>query len=142
MGKIKNGDTIKVHYTGKLDDGIVFDTSEGRDPLQFKVGEGQVIEGFEKAVVGMDQGESKTVKIKSDKGYGDCREDMFLKVERGQIPPEIPVEVGLQLQVTGPGGQPAIVTVKEISDESITLDANHPLAGKDLTFEIKIVEII
>jgi len=141
MGKIKNGDTIKVHYTGKLDDGSVFDTSEGREPLQFEVGEGQVIEGFEEAVVGMNKGESKTIKIASDKGYGDCREDMFLKVDRGQIPPEIPLEVGLQLQVTGPGGQPAIVTVKEISDKSITLDANHPLAGKELTFEIEIVEI-
>lgn len=141
MAEVKNGDTIKVHYTGKLEDGTVFDSSSGRDPLEFKVGEGQVILGFEEAVIGMSPGDTKTVKIPENQAYGGTREDMLIKLDRNQIPPHIQLEVGLQLRVTGPDGQPAVVTVTELSDSHVKLDANHPLAGKDLTFEIELVEI-
>jgi FKBP-type peptidyl-prolyl cis-trans isomerase 2 len=142
MAEVKNGDTVRVHYTGKLGDGTIFDSSTNRSPLEFKVGQGQVIQGFEEAVIGMNPGEAKTVKISVDQAYGPRRDDMITQIERNQIPPHIQLEVGLQLQVTSPGGQPAIVTVMDLSESSVTLDANHPLAGKDLTFEIELVEII
>lgn len=142
MAQVKNGDTVRVHYTGKLDDGTIFDSSVNRNPLEFKVGQDQVIQGFEEAVIGMNLGETKTVKISVDQAYGPRREDMVTQIERNQIPPHIQLEVGLQLQVTGPDGRPAIVTVTDLSDSTATLDANHPLAGKDLTFEIELVEII
>lgn len=142
MPQVKEGDTIKVHYTGKFNDGSVFDSSAGHDPLEFKVGEGRVISGFEEAVVGMSPGDTKEVKISADRAYGSSKDDMIVQIDRNQIPPDIKLEVGLQLRVTRPDGQPAIVTVTELSDSGVTLDANHPLAGKDLTFEIELVEII
>lgn len=143
MNQAKQGDTVRIHYTGKLDDGTVFDSSTNRDPLEFSIGAGQVIPGFEAAVVGMAPGESKTEKIDSEKAYGPHRSEMVMVVERQQIPPDIPLGVGQQLQLQGPSGQPPLpVLVTEVSDNQVTLDANHPLAGENLTFDIQLVDIV
>ena len=142
MGQAKRGDTVKVHYTGKFEDGTVFDTSDGREPLQFKIGEGKVILGFEEAVVGMSPGESKEAEIAVDKAYGPYQDEMLQVVERNQFPPDLNPEVGQHLQLHQPDGRIVVVTVKETSDSNVTLDANHPLAGKNLAFEIKLVEIV
>ena len=141
MSKAKDGDTVKVHYTGTLKDGSVFDTSAEREPLEFKLGEGQLIPGFEKAVIGMEEGDSTTVDIPVEEAYGEAREDLIINVPKDQLPEDVEPEVGMQLQVNQPDGQPVPVRVAEISDEELTLDANHPLAGKDLSFEIEVVEI-
>jgi peptidylprolyl isomerase len=141
-GRVKEGDTVQVHYTGTLGDGTMFDSSLERDPLQFTIGEGQVIAGFEEAVVGMEVGESVTVTIPVNKAYGPYREDMLLVVTWAQLPEGFEPEVGRQLQIRPEGGQPISVVVKEFSDSSVTLDANHPLAGKDLTFTIELVKIL
>jgi peptidylprolyl isomerase len=141
MAQAKPGDTVKVHYTGKLNDGTVFDTSSERDPLEFTVGEGQVIPGFEQAVVGMNIGDSKTTRIPADEAYGPHRPEMVLQVARDQFPPNIDPEVDQQLQIRQPDGQTFVVTVTDINEEGVTLDANHPLAGEDLTFDIQLVEI-
>ena len=140
-GGVQVGDAVKIHYTGKLDDGAVFDSSEGRDPLQFIVGDGQVIPGFEEAVIGMQPGESKTVKIPADKAYGPHRKDLLAEVDRSQIQ-ETELEVGQELVLQHPSGNLVRVTVLDISETSVIVDANHPLAGKDLTFEIELVEIL
>lgn len=142
MAQAKQGDTVKVHYTGKLEDGTVFDSSENREPLQFTIGEGQIIPGFEDAVIGMSEGESKTTRVPSDAAYGPHREEMVVEVDRGQFPPNLSPEVGQQLQIRQPDGQAIIVTITEISPTSATLDANHPLAGKDLTFDIELVQVV
>ena len=142
MPQAKNGDTVKIHYTGKLDDGNVFDSSMDRDPLEFKIGENQVIDGFEEAVVGMSPNENKTTTIPSDKAYGEYRDDMVLEVEKSQFPDDIDPKVGQQLELRQENGQRLVVTVTNISDSAVTLDANHPLAGKDLTFDIQLVEIV
>jgi len=141
MPEAKQNDTVRVHYTGKLDDGSVFDSSLEREPIEFTIGEGHVIPGFEQAVVGMNLGETKTVRIQSDDAYGPYREDMVLTVERSQFPSDIEPAVGQALQVQQSNGEPFVVTVSEVSEASVKLDANHPLAGKDLTFEIQLVEI-
>jgi FKBP-type peptidyl-prolyl cis-trans isomerase 2 len=142
MAQAKNGDTVRIHYTGKLDDGTVFDTSDGRDPLEFTLGEGQVIPGFEEAVLGMNADDSKTMTIPSENAYGPHREEMVVSVDRDQFPPDITPEIGQQLQMQRPDGQKMVVSVAEVSEATVTLDANHPLAGKDLTFEINLVEIV
>ena len=142
MTKAKQGDTVKIHYTGKLEDGTVFDTSVERDPLQFTIGAGEVISGFEEAVVGMSPGESKIAKIPADKAYGPRREEMVLEVDREQFPAELEPKVDQQLQIRQADGRIFIVTVTDISEGSVTLDANHPLAGKDPTFDIQLVEIV
>lgn len=143
MGQAKSGDTVAVHYTGKLDDGTVFDSSENRDPLQFAIGAGHVIPGFEEAVIGLSPGESITQTIPAEQAYGPYRDEMVMVVEREQIPPEIPLDVGQQLQLQGPAGQPPLpVLITDVSATQVTLDANHPLAGEDLTFEIALVEIM
>lgn len=142
MVQAQRGDTVQVHYTGKLEDGTVFDTSTNRDPLQFTIGEGQIIPGFEQAVVGMNPGESKTVTIPMDQAYGPHREEMVLEVDRKQFPEHLNPEVGQQLQVRQQNGQTMIVTVVEVSETNVTLDANHPLAGEDLTFDIHLVGIV
>ncbi len=136
----KNGDKVKVHYKGTLEDGTQFDSSEGRDPLEFTLGANQVIPGFEKAVDGMESGDKKTINIPSDEAYGQYRDDMVVDVPRNMIPGNIDPQPGLQFMVPtrDGGGQP--VTVLEMSEDSIKLDANHRLAGKDLTFEIELVE--
>uniref|UniRef100_B3EN53 Peptidyl-prolyl cis-trans isomerase n=1 Tax=Chlorobium phaeobacteroides (strain BS1) TaxID=331678 RepID=B3EN53_CHLPB len=142
MPEAKHGDTVKVHYTGKLGDGTVFDTSAEREPLEFTVGEGAVIPGFEQAVVGLQPGESTESTIDAEKAYGPRSEDLITEVPREQIPSELEVSVGQQLQVSMANGQNAIVLVTDVSDASITIDANHPLAGQDLTFSIELVEIL
>ncbi len=142
LAKIKEGDTVKVHYTGKITDGTVFDTSKEREPLEFTIGEGKLIPGFEKAVVGMDIGDSNTVTIPSDEAYGEKRDDMIVDVEKSQIPPDIKPEVGQQLQVQQKDGNAIPVVITDVTEESIQLDANHPLAGQDLIFEIEVVEVV
>ena len=141
MAQAKPGDTVKVHYTGTLSDGSVFDTSEGREPLEFKIGGGQVIAGFDEALSGMEVGESKTVTIPADKAYGPRQQEMEMVVDRSTFPDQLEPRIGQKLQVRQPDGQPFVVTVIAISGEEVTLDANHPMAGKDLTFELHLVEI-
>jgi peptidylprolyl isomerase len=141
MTEANDGATVRVHYTGKLDDGQVFDSSREREPLEFTLGGGQVIPGFEAAVRGMGPGEEKTVRIPADEAYGERRADMVMVVERERIPENIEPDVGQQLQIAQ-GGQVAVVTVTDVAEESVTLDANHPLAGRDLTFELELVEIV
>ncbi|MCB0395187.1 MAG: peptidylprolyl isomerase [Flavobacteriales bacterium] len=141
MSVAKDKDTVKVHYKGTLQNGEVFDSSEGRDPLEFTVGEGQVIPGFDQAVVGMSISENKTVNIPSAEAYGPVREELIGEVAKSNLPPELKPEIGMQLQAQQDSGQPMVVTVTEVKEESIVVDANHPLAGKDLTFEITLVEI-
>lgn len=141
MSKVKDGDTVKVHYTGTLDNGEVFDSSEGREPLEFTLGQGQLIPGFEKAVVGLGQGESTTVDIPSAEAYGEAREDLVITVPKDQLPADVEPQVGMQLQVNQPDGQPVPVRITDVGDTELTLDANHPLAGKDLKFKIELVEV-
>jgi FKBP-type peptidyl-prolyl cis-trans isomerase 2 len=141
MVQAKPGDSVKIHYTGRLEDGTVFDSSSDREPLEFTINQGQVIPGFEEAVLGMTPGESKTEKIPMDQAYGPHREEMVLEVSREQIPPDLNPEVGQQLQIQQANGQSVPVFVTDVTDAQITLDANHPLAGEDLTFDIQLVEI-
>jgi peptidylprolyl isomerase len=137
MSQVKDGDTVKVHYTGTLEDGTVFDSSDGRDPLEFTLGQGQLIAGFEKTVLGMTAGESRSVTIPAEEAYGPYRDEMVLAVPRSQFPPDMKPELGMQLQV-GQDEQTMVVTITGVSDEEVTLDANHPLAGKALTFSIEL----
>lgn len=140
MAKVTDGTKVKVHYTGKLNDGTVFDTSKEREPLEFTVGEGKVIPGFEEAVRDMESGETKSVTIGSDQAYGDRREDMILDVPKDKFPEDIPTDVGQQLMLRHPEGQEFPAFIVEVKDDTITLDANHPLAGEDLNFEIELIE--
>ena len=133
--------TVKVHYTGKFDDGTVFDSSEQREPLEFTIGENQVIPGFEHAVIGMILGELKTVTIPADEAYGPYRPEMVISVHRDEFPDNLAPEIGQRLQVRQADGQVVIVTVTEIEDEQVKLDANHPLAGRDLIFDIELVDV-
>ncbi len=142
MAEAKSGDTVKVNYTGKLDDGTVFDSSENKDPLQFKIGEGHVIPGFEQAVVGMNPGDSKDVTIPENEAYGPYHEKLVVKVPKDKLPPEIKPAVGQQLRLQQPDGNDIFVNVRDIDDKEVTLDANHQLAGKDLLFNIQLVEIL
>lgn len=141
MAQAQTGDTVRVHYTGRLGEGEVFDSSQGRDPLEFTVGGGQVIAGFDEAVTGMAPGDEKTVVIPAEQAYGPRRDEMTGEVPRAQFPPDIEPQVGQQLQMKQ-AGQDFVVTVTEVSDETVRLDANHPLAGKDLTFDLELVEIV
>jgi peptidylprolyl isomerase len=141
VAQAKNGDNVKVHYTGKLDDGTIFDTSADREPLEFTIGKGQLIPDFEQAVIGMNPDESKTIQIPSDKAYGPYRDEMLMKVDRSNLPENLDPKVGQRLQMRHPNGQTAIVAVIEVNDSQVTLDGNHPLAGKDLTFDIQLAEI-
>jgi len=141
MAKAKLGDTVKVHYTGRLDDGVEFDTSSSREPLEFTIGGKQVIQGFENGIVGMEINESKTITIPAGEAYGLYREELALDVPIDQFPPNIKPELGQQLQLTQPNGEPINVMITQITESAVTLDANHPLAGKDLTFDIQLMEI-
>jgi len=136
----KQGDTVKVHYTGKLEDGTVFDSSKDRDPLEFTIGSGSIIPGFENGVIGMSVGESKTVEIAPDDGYGQRRDDLTVTVEKERLPENINVEVGQALRMERENGRTIDVVVSEIKEDEVTLDANHPLAGKKLIFDIELVE--
>ena len=137
---IKAGDTISVDYTGKLEDGEVFDTSEGRNPLKFTVGAGMMIPGFDKAVVGMAKGESKTVTLAPEDAYGERNEEAMVDIDREQIPEDLPIEVGSHLQLSDPSGRPVPAVVAEITEEKVVMDINHFLAGKTLVFDITIAE--
>jgi peptidylprolyl isomerase len=141
MTKAKNGDTVQVHYTGKLDSGEIFDTSHGGDPLSFELGTRQVIPGFEAAIVGMSVGDLVTVKILCKDAYGPPREELVIPVKRSEFPDELAPEVGMQLAMRGEDGEQVPVTIAGVSEKDITLDANHPLAGEDLTFEIALISI-
>lgn len=141
MSQAKSGDTVKIHYTGTLDDGTQFDSSKGRDPLEFEVGSGQVIPGFDKAVTGMTVGDEKSVNIDSADAYGPHHEQMVQEVPKSALPEGMEPEVGMGLQAQSPDGQPINLMVTEVAEEAITVDANHPLAGKDLNFEIELVDI-
>jgi peptidylprolyl isomerase len=142
MEKAKSGDTVKVHYTGKLEDGRVFDTSAEREPLQFTLGQRNVIAGFEQAVVGMAAGEAKTVQIRPEEAYGQHRSQLVFQVELAKLPADLEPEVGQQLEFRQQDGQTVPLRVTRVSESKVTLDANHPLAGKELTFDIQLVEIV
>lgn len=137
----KKGDAVQVHYTGKLEDGEVFDTSQSREPLAFTLGDGNMIKGFDTAVDGMTLGDKVTVKIPAAEAYGERREDMMVNVPVEQVPADIKPEVGMSLTLQGGNGQPMPVTVVGIDAEKVTLDANHQLAGQDLVFDIELVKI-
>lgn len=141
MQEVKKGDTIKVHYKGTLTDGSVFDSSENREPLEFEVGSGMVIPGFDNGVIGMHVGDKKTVNIPAAEAYGQTQEELFLEFPINQFPEDLKPEVGMQLSMSNTQGQQFPVTIKEVKDEVVILDANHPLAGKDLTFDLELVDI-
>jgi peptidylprolyl isomerase len=140
MTQAKRGDTVHVHYKGTLDDGTEFDSSEGSEPIVFTIGAGQVIPGFENAIEGMSAGDRKTERIEVGNAYGERREELVFNVPRDQMP-EGEVEVGDMLRVGFPDGSNAAVSVAAVDDQEVTLDANHPLAGKNLTFELELVSI-
>jgi peptidylprolyl isomerase len=142
MAKTKNRDTVKVHYTGKLEDGTVFYSSESREPLEFTIGEGKTIPEFERALIGMSPGESKTEKIPADQAFGPYREELILEVDRQNIPPDVRLEVGKLFQIPDQNGQITHVSVTNISESRVTFDANHPLARDDLIFDIQLLGII
>ena len=142
MATAQTGDTVRVHYTGKLDDGTVFDSSVGGDPIEFVIGDHQVIPGFEDGVTGMILGESKTIVIPFDQAYGAYDDELVLNVPRDQFPDHITPEVGEALQLQQPDGNVITVVISEVSAEAVTLDANHPLAGEDLTFDLQLAEIV
>ncbi len=141
MSQAKDGDAVKVHYTGKLSDGTVFDSSEGREPLAVELGAGQVIPGFEKGLLGMAVGESKTITIEPDEAYGHKREDLIVDVDKGNFPEHITPTIGEHLQVKQPDGSVINVQITKIEGEKVTLDANHPLAGQTLVFDVEMVAI-
>jgi peptidylprolyl isomerase len=142
MTQAKTGDTVRIHYTGTLDDGTQFDSSAGRDPLEFAVGSGQVIPGFDRAVEGMGVGENKTVQIAPDEGYGERHEQLVQDVPKSALPENIDPQIGMRLQASGQDGRVMQLVVTKIAEDSITVDGNHPLAGKTLNFEIELVEIV
>ncbi len=139
---IENGQKVKIHYTGTLGDGNQFDSSAGRDPLEFEMGAGMVIPGFETGVKGMAVGEKKTIHIPAAEAYGEKRDEMVMEFDRAQLPEELEPAVGMGLQMQGPQGQPIPVQITAVAEETITIDANHPLAGKDLNFELELVGIV
>ena len=137
----KRGDTVRVHYTGSFEDGTVFDSSRGHEPLEFTIGEGQVICGFEDAVVGMAEGDTKRETIAPKQGYGERHDELVFTVPRDQVPPGTTLDVGDMVQIGFPDGRTAAVQVAKVSDEALTLDANHPLAGRTLLFDLELVKI-
>jgi peptidylprolyl isomerase len=141
MQKAKQGDKVKVHYTGKLLDGEQFDSSKGREPLEFTVGAGQMIKGFDDAIPGMSVGDKKTINIAPENAYGEKNKDAIIEFPKENIPADMKLEPGMQLQLRDQDGRPIPVTVVEIKDDIIVLDANHMLAGKELIFDIELVEI-
>ena len=142
MTQAKSGDTVRIHYMGTLEDGTQFDSSDGRDPLEFALGGGQVLPGFDSAVDGMAVGENKSVTIQPDQAYGDRHEQLVQEVPKSALPEDMEPAVGMQLQSQSPDGQVMNLVVTDVADETITVDANHPLAGQALTFAIELVEIV
>lgn len=141
MQQVKNGDTVRVHYHGKLTDGTTFDSSEGRDPLEFEVGSGSVIAGFDSGVTGMQVGEKKTINIPVDDAYGQKQEDLYMEFPIDRFPSDMKPEVGMQLNMSNGEGQNFPVIISEVGPDTVILDANHPLAGENLTFDLELVEI-
>jgi peptidylprolyl isomerase len=141
MAHPRSGDTVKVHYTARLEDGRVLDSSKERDPMELTVGEGKPFPGFDDALTQMEPGEERTVTVPADRGYGPHRPELVLAVDRTEFPKDIEPEVGQQLQVRHEQGQVSVVTVADVSDTEVTIDANHPLAGRDLTLELQLVEV-
>lgn len=141
MSQAKPGDTLHLHYTGTLDDGTVFDSSEGRDPLAFELGAGQIIPGLEAGVTGMEVGETRKVRVEATEAYGEHHADRVQPVDRAGIPDHIPTDLGTQLQVQTQDGQALNVTIVEVTETEVFLDANHPLAGKTLTFDVELVAL-
>ena len=141
MKQAENGSTIKVHYTGTLEDGTVFDSSREREPLEFTLGGGGLIKGFEDAVIGMAVGDTKTISIPGDEAYGAYRDDLVLTVKKVQFPPDLEPKEGVVLCLRHPDGRTIDAKITIVNEDSVTLDANHPLAGKDLIFNLEVVEI-
>ena len=141
MSQAKSGDTVKVHYHGKLTDGTTFDSSEGREPLEFEIGSGMVIAGFDEGVTGMAEGEKKTIQIPADEAYGQKQDDLLMEFPRDRFPAEMVPEVGMQLNMSNGQGQNFPVVIREVREDTVVLDANHPLSGEDLTFDLEMVEI-
>jgi peptidylprolyl isomerase len=136
---VENGEKVKIHYTGTLDDGTQFDSSAGRDPLEFEMGAGMVIPGFEEGVRDMEEGDKKTIHIPAKEAYGEHREDMVMEFPRTQLPEGVDPQIGMQLQLQGPQGQAIPAKIIAVTEETLTLDANHPLAGQDLNFELELI---
>lgn len=141
MSEAKQGDTVKVHYTGTLEDETVFDSSRERDPLEFTLGAGMVVPGFENLVLGMKEGETAKETIPCGQAYGERHDELQLEVKRDDIPTDLDLSVGMHLRMQSPDGQTTSVEVVELTDKTVKLDANHPLSGKDLTFEVELVEL-
>jgi peptidylprolyl isomerase len=141
MSQVKENDTVKVHYTGKLKNGQVFDSSEGREPLEFTLGQGMLIPGFERAVIDMKVNDKKTVDIPMNEAYGDIRKELFHKVEKAQLPDDVKPEVGLGLVSRDAQGNEHQFKIAEVNDDHIIVDGNHPLAGQELVFDLELVEI-
>ena len=142
MAAAKSGDKIQVHYSGRLEDGTPFDSSKGGDPLSLTLGQGEVIPGFDEAIVGMQVGESKTVTIGAEQAYGPRIDELVIELARKDLPEDLELTLGRQLEVTQEEGEPFVVEVTDLTESTVTLDANHPLAGKELTFDIELVEIL
>lgn len=141
MTTAEHGTTVHIHYTGRLNDGSVFDTSEGRDPLAFEMGSGQVIPGLDKGMRGMAVGDKKTIEIACAEAYGEHFAEGVQVVPRDQLPPEMEPQIGMQLQANSPDGQTVMFVITAVDDANVTVDANHPLAGKDLTFDVELVAV-
>ncbi|MCX6781329.1 MAG: peptidylprolyl isomerase [Candidatus Magasanikbacteria bacterium] len=142
MSKPQHGNTVKIHYTGRLSDGSEFDSSRDREPLSFTIGSHQVVPGFENAILDLKAGESITVTIPAAEAYGEKRPEMIATLEKSRFPENIPVELGIQFQIQAPDGTPMVAEITAIDGDMVTVDANHHLAGKDLTFDIQLVEIV
>ncbi len=138
---VKKGDKIKVHYKGTLTDGTVFDSSEGREPLEFTAGSGMVIPGFDEGVMGMEVGDKKRIEIPVDQAYGQSVPENIIKFPKSNVPEDMELEVGMQIHLNSQNGQPIPVVVTEVEEDSVTLDGNHPLAGKDLVFDLELVSV-
>ena len=144
MAQAKAGDKVRVHYEGQLSDGTIFDSSLEREPIEFILGQDTVIPGFEQAVIGMEAGESKDVSIPPEEGFGEYSEDLVVNIEKSILPPDINPELGMQLEVSSEEEEesPRVFTIAEIAEDLITLDGNHPLAGKEIAFKIELIEIL
>jgi peptidylprolyl isomerase len=142
VAQAKAGDTVRVHYEGQLSDGTIFDSSLEREPIEFILGQDTVIPGFEQAVIGMEVGESKDVSIPPEDGFGDYSEDLIVNIEKTILPPDINPELGMQLEVSSEEETPRVFTIADIAEDLITLDGNHPLAGKEIAFKIELLEIL
>jgi FKBP-type peptidyl-prolyl cis-trans isomerase SlpA len=141
MSQVKENNTVKVHYVGKLSDGQVFDTSEGKEPLEFTLGQGKLIAGFEKGLIDMELNEKKTIIISKEEAYGESREDLIQEVDKSQLPEDITPEVGMGLVSKSVDGNEMNLLIVEVKEATIVIDGNHPLAGKELTFDLEVIGI-